>query len=267
LQSQEPKGLLIALKVEVVVKDKPRLSSPMVVCGLPGSAFVGKLAVDHLISELSAKPLAEFYCDGFAPQIVIGDDGVAALMKNEMFYWKGTRDLILYTGDSQPATSEAEYTLSEAIIDYLVGEHNARNLVTLGAFVTGSFATKPKVYAASTDESLIKTVEEVGCVKMTDGAITGMNGLLLGMAKLKGMTGFTLLGETSGYVLDPKAAEAVLLALAKITTVNVSMKKMQERAKEAEAVMQTVERMRGRQARAESESSDTAEKKRPEYIS
>jgi uncharacterized protein (TIGR00162 family) len=254
------------MKVDIVVKDRPKLTNPFVVCGLPGSAFVGKLAVDHLISELSAKPLADFYCDGFAPQIIVGDEGIASLMKNEMFYWKGARDLIFYTGDSQPVTSEAEYSLSEAIVDYLVTEHKAKDLFTLGAFVTGSFPEKPKVYAACTEEALMKNAEENGCVRMTEGAITGMNGILLGVAKLKGMSGYTLLGETSGYVLDPKAAESVLVILSKFTNVNVNMKKMQERAKEAEAVLQAVERMRGRQQRPQG--AELPEKgKQPGYIS
>ena len=37
---------------------------------------------------------------------------------------------------------------------------------------------------------------------MDDGAITGMNGLIVGLAKLKGIRGTCLLGETSGYVVD-----------------------------------------------------------------
>jgi uncharacterized protein (TIGR00162 family) len=259
-----------SLKVDIVVKEKPKLTNPIVICGLPGSAFVGKLAVDHLITELSAKQLAEFYCDGFAPQVMITENGTVSLMKNEMFYWKDPdkekRDLIFYTGDAQPATSEAEYALSEAVIDFLLKEYGSKDVITLGAFVTGSFVDSPKVYAAATDASLVKKIEELGCVLMREGAITGMNGLLLGMAKLKGMSGYTLLGETSGYMLDPKASESVLVLLSKITGISVSMQKMRERAKEAEAVLQTIERMRGQQQQSQ-RPPGSPERRTPGYIS
>jgi uncharacterized protein len=43
---------------------------------------------------------------------------------------------------------------------------------------------------------------------MDRGGIVGMNGLIIGIAKLRGMQGTCLLGETSGYVIDAKASKA-----------------------------------------------------------
>ena len=36
----------------------PKLESPILICGFPGSGYVGKMAVDHLIQELHAEHLA-----------------------------------------------------------------------------------------------------------------------------------------------------------------------------------------------------------------
>ncbi len=259
------------MKVEFSVKESPKLTEPIVICGLPGSAFVGKLAVDHLISELPAKLLADVYCDGLAPQVIIKDDGTVSMMKNQLFFWKASdvksRDLIFYTGDSQPNTPEAEYGLSEEIIGFLLKEQTSRELITLGAFVTGRFSERPRVYAAATDEELVKKMEKFGCLLMNEGAITGMNGLLLGMAKIKGMSGYTLLGETSGYVFDPKASDAVLNSLFKIVGFSVNTKKLQDRAKEAEAVLQSIEKVRKQQAGGQMEEGPQTEKRRLDYIS
>ena len=41
--------------VNIHLLKKPELKNPVLVCGLPGSGFVGKLAVEHLIKELGAK--------------------------------------------------------------------------------------------------------------------------------------------------------------------------------------------------------------------
>ncbi len=247
------------MKIDLIVKERPSLNSPVIVCGLPGSAFVGKFAVDHLISELSAKILAEIYSDCFPPQVTIKEDGTATLIKNELFYCKsnhnnggkdkrvGGRDLILYTGDAQPSTPESEYLLSEKIIDYLVKEHFAKELVTLGAFVTGTPTKAPKVYAAVTDVRLTPKMIDSGCRMMSEGAITGMNGLLLGMARLKGLTGFTLLGETSVYSFEARAPEEVLNSFSKIFGISVDFSKLEQRASEAQEVVQAIERARAQQ--------------------
>ena len=95
------------MRVDFLVRDNPVLNAPIIICGLPGSAFVGKFAVDHLISELPASLLAEVYSDGLPSQVVIKEDGVGSLFHNELYYWKsdtpGKKDLIFYTGDAQPS--------------------------------------------------------------------------------------------------------------------------------------------------------------------
>ncbi len=261
------------MKIDIVEKETPELSEPLMNCGLPGSALVGKLAVDHLVQELPAEHLAELYLDGMAPQVFIETDGTVSSLNNDLFYWKskakGVPDLILYTADAQPATQEAEYVLSETVINYVSKKYKSRQMITLGAFVTGGFSDDPKVYAAATDEALVKTASSNGCEVMKDGSITGMNGILLGIAKLKGMKGYALLGETSGYALDPKASTALLLSLEKLIGVKVDLKELNERAKEAQSVLQSVEAMRKQQTieRPEGEPGETDDEKKLGYIS
>lgn len=239
------------MKIDIVEKETPELTDPIIICGLPGSALVGKLAVDHLIEELPAQHMAEVYLDGLAPQVFVENDGTVTALNNDIFYWKsrtkGTPDLILYTADAQPTVQESEYRLSEVVIDYLQGKFKAKEMITLGAYVTGAFPKDPKVYVAATEESLVKKAMSKGCQLMTEGSITGMNGILLGIAKLKGMRGYSLLGETSGYALDPKASEALLKVLEKLIGVKVDLKELEERAKEAEGVLQSVEALRRQQ--------------------
>ena len=92
------------MKVVYHSSEVPELHSPYLICGFPGSGYVGKLAIDHLIQELNANHLADIYSNSFPPQIVIRSNGVAELMKNTIFYSKalssGNNDLLLLTGDS-----------------------------------------------------------------------------------------------------------------------------------------------------------------------
>ena len=82
---------------------------------------------------------------------------------------------------------------------------------------------------------------------MDGGSITGMNGLLIGCAKLRGIRGTCLLGETSGYVVDAKASKSILETLLSIVGVSVDMKNLEKRAKDTETLIQTIEQqMAGR---------------------
>jgi proteasome assembly chaperone (PAC2) family protein len=76
---------------------------------------------------------------------------------------------------------------------------------------------------------------------MDSGSITGMNGLVLGIAKLRNIKGVCLLGETSGYVVDGKASKAVLETLLQILNVRVDMANLDKRAKDTEMLIQTIE--------------------------
>jgi proteasome assembly chaperone (PAC2) family protein len=76
---------------------------------------------------------------------------------------------------------------------------------------------------------------------MDSGSITGMNGLIIGIAKMRGIRGTCLLGETSGYVVDAKASKAILETLVKIIDIKVDMTNLDKRAKDTEMLIQTIE--------------------------
>ncbi len=253
------------MRTQIVVLDTPKLNEAIAICGLPGAAFVGKFAVDHLIGELTARPLAEIYTDGLPPQVVVREDGSSTLLHSYLYYWKNPlgRDLIFLTADAQPTTAESEYELSERITDYLNTDCGVRELVTLGAYVTGEYARNPQVYVAGTEPRYAAIAEKLGCKIMNRGSITGMNGLLLGVAKLKGMYGYSFLGETSGYGFDGRAAEIVLKCVSKLADIEVDFAHLEKRAREAQEMFNVISR-----ASVETEEESSAvEKGKPNYIS
>src|ERR671938_458121 len=221
----------------------PQLQSPYLICGFPGSGYVGKMAVDHLIQELDAKHLADIYSTSFPPQVMIRTDGIAQLMKNSIFYSKGTASnasLLLLTGDSQPATPDSEYILAEEILD-IAAKYNTQKVFTLAAYITGAFVDKPRVFGTATDSDIVKSFHEQNISTMDGGSITGMNGLIIGIAKLRGIKGTCLLGETSGYVVDAKASKSILESLLSIVGIEIDMTMLEKRAKDTEMLIQTVE--------------------------
>lgn len=233
---------------------KPK-SAPYLVCGFPGSGYVGKMAVDHLIEELHATHLVDIYSSSFPPQVMIRADGTADLMKNSIFWWEGKdASLLLLTGDSQPSNPDAEYALSEQILDF-AGQLGVRHVYTLAAYITGVFVEKPRVFGTATDAGIVKEFPASNIAAMDSGSITGMNGLVIGIAKLRGVKGTCLLGETSGYVVDAKASKVVLETLLGMIQVSVDMASLDKRAKDTEMLIQTIEQqmMAGRGRPAESQ--------------
>ena len=47
----------------------PAPKNAILICGLPGSGYVGKLGVDHLISVFNAQKVVEYYSTSFPPHL------------------------------------------------------------------------------------------------------------------------------------------------------------------------------------------------------
>ena len=69
-------------------KNTPAACSPVLICGFPGSGYVGKLAVDHLIHELDATHLADIYSTSFPAQLLIKSDGYCRSFKKLSILFK-----------------------------------------------------------------------------------------------------------------------------------------------------------------------------------
>ena len=225
---------------EVIINylEKPDMKDPILIEGLPGVGNVGKLAAEHLIDQLHAVKFADLYSKHFPPQVLVGDDGVVKLVNNEFHYIKASdkdgRDLIILVGDYQGMTPEGQYELANKILD-VAKEFNVTMIFTLGGYGMGKPVEYPRVLGATTNKELVKEMKKYGITfpKGEPGSgIVGASGLLLGLGKLIGIASVCLMGETSGYFADPKAAQAVLEVLIKILKVNVDFKQLEMKAKE-----------------------------------
>ena len=228
-------------KIEIHYDEKPDLDNPIFIEGLPGIGNVGKLAAEQLIDQLKGKKFADIISKHFPPQVVIEDNGVVRLVDNQLYYAKrdgANQDLVILTGDYQGLTPEGQYELSDFILGVLK-ELNVKRIFTLGGYGIGRMIKKPRVLGAATEESLVKEMKKLGVVfsRNEPGAgIVGASGLLLGMAKYYGMKSVCLMGETSGYFVDPKSAQAVLEVLAKILDVTVNYDELEAKAKQIDSI-------------------------------
>ena len=227
-------------KISVEISSFPELKNPKLICGLPGSGYVGKLAIDYLIDKLNAKQFGNIYSSSFPPQVSIQSDGTIDLVKNSLFYCRAdSQDLILFTGDAQPVSAQGEYALAEKIIE-LCKKMAVTDIYTLAAYITGKFSQIPKVYGTGTTSKIVKEFSKYGISSMDKGNITGMNGIIIGIAKRFSISGICLLGETSGYVIDAKASKVILEALSKILNIKFDMSELDQRAKDTEEIIKAL---------------------------
>jgi uncharacterized protein (TIGR00162 family) len=166
------------------------------------------------------------------------------LVDNALYFWKAPskkqRDLILLTGDYQGLSSQGQYEIVDNILD-LLQKYGCKELFTLGGYGLGRMVAKPAVLGAATSSDLVKRMKKLGVQFREDepgGGIVGASGLFLGLGKLRNMDGVCLMGETSGYLVDPKSAQAVLEVLCKTLNVSVKFDSLENKAREMDRVAQ-----------------------------
>ncbi len=239
------------MKVVYRSSEMPELQSPYLICGLPGTGYVGKLALDYMIHELNANHLADIYSTSFPSKIVVRSNGVAELMKNTIFYSKAisssSNDLLLVTGDSQPVNPDSEYILIEQILD-IAAKFNTKKIFALAGYATGQFVDSSHIFGTATDVDMLNKFKERNITPMDIGSIIGgMNGLIIGIAKLRGMQGTCILAETSGYVVDAKASKFILECLTSMLGISIDTTSLDKKAKETEMLIQTIQQQIARE--------------------
>src|SRR6056297_3311161 len=198
-------------ELEIDVVAEVELDDPVLFEGLPGVGHVGTLAVEHLLEELEGEStlVRQIYSREFPPQVSI-EDGVSELTCAELHAVEVPegRDLLLLTGDHQAQSNAGHYTLLEGL-------------------------------------------EDVGVEFRDDepaGGIVGVSGLLLGLGERRGFDAACLMGETSGYLVDPKSARSVLEVLADILGFDLDYESLDERADEMEDVIGKIQEMEQQQS-------------------
>ncbi|HKZ88050.1 MAG TPA: PAC2 family protein [Candidatus Bathyarchaeia archaeon] len=241
------------MDVEIKIIKKFTPSQLTLVCGLPGMAYIGKLSVDYLVQQLKAELVGEIYSKYFPPYVIIKEDGIVELLRNELHHYRDEtgRDFVFLSGNSQAFSPEGQYEVADKILDWAI-EKGLTRVYSVAALVTDRPFETPSVHFTATSAVLIEEIKKHGVQQLDHGIIGGENGIIMGLAKKKDIEGVCLMAETHGYqaptgeyVIDPKAAKAALTVLTSILNLKVNMEPMEKQAiqmDEAIAKMSEIER-------------------------
>ena len=228
--------------VVVRVLEKVELKDPVLIVGLPGLGNVAKLAADYLKEAIGATKFVTIYSKYFPPQVYVNESGMIRMVSNDLYYYKAKtpeeRNLLILVGDYQGISPEGQYELTDKVLS-LVSGMGVRQVFTLAGFAQGHMVENPRVIGAATSNSLIEKMKKLGVVFARNepgSGLIGASGLFLGLGELYKMESICLMGETSGYFVDPRSAEAVLRILLKTFNMNVDLSDLEAKAKEIDRI-------------------------------
>jgi len=235
------------------------LIDPVMIACWPGIGNIGLIAVDTLRRELQAEELAYIEpWDFFYPnKVVIRNGEIVELgFPGSEFFCKHTAncDIIIFTGEEQPAEGGrvyAEggkaYTMANMVLD-VAQKYGCKRIYTSGAAVAPiHHTTRSRVWTVPNNTSLIDELKRYdNTVMMSDvegrqgqGNITGLNGLLLGVAKRRGIEAVCIMGEIPVYLqgfpfVYPKGSKSVLEVLTEALGISIDMNEINRLAEQNE---------------------------------
>ncbi len=227
-------------------------SPHLLIAAWPGMGNVAVLAAHFLVQRFGFQPAGELQAPG---HFDIGAVEVSAgLVKpprqpRNVFYsgtlGEGGIRTTIFVGESQPA--QGAYVLAGKLMDF-ARAHGVTRVVTFASLGSQMHpAEASSVHGAATDPQSVEQLRDAGVTLMEGGQIGGLNGVVLGAAMERGVSGQCLLGEIPFFaagVPNPKAVKSVLDTFATLMGVDIDTSDLDQHIEGMERVLlQMMERM------------------------
>lgn len=223
----------------IKISKRPKLKNPYLLVAWPGMGEVAFRAATYLIDKLKAEEFASLPEEEFfyltEVEIKKGILDLPPLPLSKFYFWKNknnANDLVIFLSNAQPDLARAEDYCGRIIS--LAKSLGVKKVISFAAMLQPiDHMQRPNVWFSATCEELIKDLKKYDLQLLNEGMISGLNGLMLGLAKRGGMEGFCLLGEIPLYTIqleNPKASWAVLEILSKMLNISMDFSGLKEQA-------------------------------------
>jgi hypothetical protein len=222
------------------------LHDPWLLAAWPGMGGVAISAGYYLMAKLGMHLLHEFPAsEYFEPEQIEVKDGLILskrLPRSRLFLWNDPQqahDLILFIGEAQPPAKGG--AICRKLIEQAV-ESGVRRVFTFAAMATAMRPKHPsRVFGAAIDRATLAEFKQLDVHILESGQISGLNGVLLGMAAGAGLPGGCLLGEIPHVfpqVPFPKASLAVLEFFCLMAGIQLDFTELRGHAKAVEGTLE-----------------------------
>ncbi len=208
----------------------------IVIVGFPGMGLVGKTVASHLIDSLDAKLFGVIYGTKFPAQLIVDSGGIGEINK-VLIYNSKVNDLgvFIVTGDSQPISDSDQHFLSHYILSKL-RKYNIVEVIAAAAYVSDVVVSSRRVFVVGNNKDVLRKYVDKGAVVLSEGVISGLNGIIIGWAKVFGIQGTCALGETWRSIVelnyvDYTAAKLVIDLLSNVWNLGVDTRDLERKGK------------------------------------
>jgi proteasome assembly chaperone (PAC2) family protein len=219
-----------------------KLNHPWLVAVWPGMGHVAISAGYYLMSKLDMHLFAEFSAEElFDVEHIEVRDGLIQpprLPRSRFFLWTDPQqihDIVVFIGEAQPPDGKRAFC--RRLIDF--AQHlGVERVFTFAAMATQMHPShEARVFAAATSASGLAELKPLGATVLTEGMVSGLNGVLLGAAAERNIQGASLLGEIPHVFAQlpfPKASLAVLRVFSALTKLDIDFGELSKQAVEIE---------------------------------
>lgn len=213
-----------------IVVEGISVKRPILITSFPGIGLVATIATAHFTTELNLEIIGLIESESLPPVVSLLDGIVLPPVR---IYQAKDYEFILIHSDV-PVPPMFTHELSKDIIAW-ASEMGVRRVFSLAGVAT--FEDKKRVFGAVTHKELLPEIEKHVEIFKT-GTISGIAGSILNECVARKVPGIALLGETSGFNPDPRAAASLIEALNRIFGWNISTERLIKEAEFIEAQMQ-----------------------------
>lgn len=248
------------------------LHKPWLIAVWPGMGQVALSAGYYMMAKLGMNLLAEFSPKEFFElehvEVNAGLIRPGYLPRSRLFAWtdpEGQHDIIVFIGEAQPQTGK--YLFCHSLID-LAQKLGVERVFTFAAMATQMHPEHmSRVFGAATDAAGLEQLKSLEIDLLEEGHISGLNGVLLGVAAERGLRGTCLLGEMPHIFAQlpfPKASLAVLRVFSSLAGIDLDTHELVEQARImdhnlGQLLAQVENAMEQRQSEAEGEGEEKSE--------
>jgi proteasome assembly chaperone (PAC2) family protein len=236
------------MKEVIKLYKRPRPKSCVMLASWPGIGDVSLTAAKYLVEKLNAAEIGEIEpVSFFEPMGVTVRDNVVDKPRfpESKFYYsqngKAGKGLVVFIGEEQPSLKG--YELVNCVLDVAQRLKVTRVYSCAAAVTRIHHSEEVKVWGAATTSKLVDELNKHDVILRGNLRIAGLNGLILGTAKERGMEGICLLGEVPAYatqIANPRASLSVLGILTKMLGITLDLTELSRLAEQADEEMDRI---------------------------
>jgi proteasome assembly chaperone (PAC2) family protein len=227
------------------ISDAPA-SAPVLIAGWPGMGHVGIGVVNYLRRRLHARIFARIDTTAYyQPDSIEVENGIGRVPEapSQTVYHVPEPPLFIFEGASQ-LSGEPGQRLASELVDICLN-HGVSTVYTGAAFaIPASFRQPTEVMGVTTSEAIKVRFPLIGVEPLKEGRVTGLNGLLLGVAQSRGLAGACFLATMPQYAVEspnPRASKAIIRVFERILNTSIDMTEINEAIRETDKMLEEFE--------------------------